>query len=315
MVIIPGSVNYFYNQAGRRLGVALRQLGWSVDLCTLGAMPLIEPYDWCFLINIYEITVAYGDEKRALEAIAALRSRCARVVAVLLESAGTPWFAHSGRLCDEAQVETLIDLGFHDQSHELPQPFPIGYRFVFNGLTHLERATIPAAKARCDRPIPWLFVGHRSSTRVRLLRRLLQEVEPNGFLYMPEISPVTESGHHINEEQLEKVMERARLQIWCSHHEHFYVESERFRNSLLTGGVPVKILLQSAPGNGLPFARFMPMYEEFVEMVRGMDFETAREDFVQEFKGLPTLEAGLALALTELSPPPPQPAEAWTTNV
>jgi hypothetical protein len=110
-------------------------------------------------------------------------------------------------------------------------------------------------------------------------------------------------------------MERARLQIWCSHHEHFYVESERFRNSLLTGGVPVKILLQSAPGNGLPFARFMPMYEEFVEMVRGMDFETAREDFVQEFKGLPTLEAGLALALTELSPPPPQPAEAWTTNV
>src|SRR5262249_8401862 len=46
LVIIPGTVNYFYNLSGERIAEALRELGFSVVINTLPDCAEDE-YDWC----------------------------------------------------------------------------------------------------------------------------------------------------------------------------------------------------------------------------------------------------------------------------
>ena len=75
LIIIPGTVNYFYNLSGRRVAEALGELGLAVEVSTLGACPDGD-FDCCFLSNITEILCAHGDEADGLERIAALGGRC-----------------------------------------------------------------------------------------------------------------------------------------------------------------------------------------------------------------------------------------------
>src|SRR5205823_1576345 len=91
---------------------------------------------------------------------------------------------------------------------------------------------------------------------------------------------------------------RSDVQVWCSHHEHFYLESERFRMSLLAGCVPVKAVLQSPPhGALLPFYYLLAEVNELPERLRSMDLGLTRARFEEEFVGLPSLEDGFAEAL------------------
>ena len=96
---------------------------------------------------------------------------------------------------------------------------------------------------RADRTIPWAFVGQSRAGSAALVDHLIQAVDPRGLVYMPGTSPYTEKGSpHLNQQQFERVLRQTRYQIWCSHHPYFYMETERFRTSLLTGGVPIRIV-------------------------------------------------------------------------
>jgi len=317
LIIIPGSLNYFYDQAGQRIAEALTNLGFRADVRTLGEIADPVPrYDCTFVINIAETILAYGgrgeirlqtgrlDPAEELLALARLADVRAAVggstAAVQLDCVQTWWFTHACNLCAYVGIPTLLDLGFHDQSADLTPEQARLYRFVFNGLTESERAALDTFDLTAPRPVPWVFAGHMTEDRVRLVQRIMSEVDSRGFVYMPALAPFTASGPHLNEQQLMRVLGQARYQIWCAHHAYFYLESERFRQSVLAGAVPIKLLTAPLPTAPFPFKDFVLDEETFPKQLRAMDFPTMQQRAIDEFKALPGLEEGVLshLALT-----------------
>jgi hypothetical protein len=282
---------------------ALRGVGVAADVATVARAADEAAVDWCFLVNPYEIAAGHGDQADAIRLMRDLVSRTGRCVAVALECAQTPWFSHSVRLCRDAGLDTLLDLGFHSQHDELPDDVARMYRFCFNGLTASERRMVPVAPAASGRPIPWVLVGHQSAERAELAYRLAREGPPDGFVYLPRLSPVTESGPHLNGRQFQQVLSHARVQLWCSHHPHFYMESERFRDSLLTGSVPLKVVDRPpAPSRVFPFEQLVAAHDDAPAWVRKLDYARTWARFRDEFVALPSLEEGLA-AFVGVPPP------------
>jgi glycosyltransferase involved in cell wall biosynthesis len=303
-VVVPGSVNYFYDRAGERVAEALRGIGVAAEVTTLArAAGEAATSDRCFLVNPYEIAAGHGDQAGAIELMRGVASRGGRCVAVALECVQTPWFSHSVRLCRDAGLDTILDLGFHSQLDELPDDVAAMYRFCFNGPTASERRAVPVAPAASDRPIPWVLVGHQSADRAELAYRLTREGPPDGFVYLPRLSPVTEAGPHLNGRQFQRVLSHAKVQLWCSHHPHFYMESERFRDSLLTGSVPLKVVDRPPDASRVfPFEHLVAAHDGAPAWVRAIDYGAAWARFRDEFLGLPSLEEGLA-AFVGVAPP------------
>ncbi len=302
LIVIPGTVNYFYNLSGHRVAEALRSLGYSADVRTLQECRE-GGYDTCILSNLAEVLHSYGDEAAGIEKVRALRRSCRGAACLAIDCVGTYWYHRLRELSARADVDLLLDLGLYDQSPWLEPAHRATYRFVFSGLTPAEQEL--AAEVCQDagaRPIPWAFVGHNTHNRVALVDQIIRTVDPRGFVYIPTLAPYTEKDSpHLNQQQFEAVLRRTRYQIWCSHHDHFYLEPERFRTSLLTGSVPVKVV--SASGGvpkEAPFRYLMMEADDLGARLNADVFARVRRQFYQDFQALPTLAQQLAGVVTEI---------------
>ncbi len=304
LIVIPGTVNYFYNQSGRRIGEALLALGGDVDVCTLADCP-DRDYDWCIFSNITEVLVAAG-ETEGVGRIAEVARRSRHSASCAIDCVRTVWYERIVELCRRCGIECILDLGLCDQSAYLAVDQREKYRFVFSGLTPSEKVVLDELP-NCEGPrvFPWAFVGHMTPYRAALVDHLVQSVDPGGFVYLPLPAPYTEQGSpHLNQEKFEMVLRQTRYQIWCSHHHYFYMEPERFRMSLLTGSVPIKILDSSA--DVPPQACFKYLMMEAAEvgprLHRG-DFQRVRERFWWDWRRAPLLstELGRVLGLASSS--------------
>ncbi len=302
LVLVPGTVNYFYNVEGKRLAEALTNLGCQATLSTLDSYAE-RKYDWCFLFNLYEIDFAYRDRSGFLRQIQKLKSSCNFVIPALLESVQTKWFNDSIQIMAEAQLRTILDLGFENQQALLPDSSHYEYRSLFNGLTKAERLSaksLPSEISASERPIPWAFVGQATGERLRLVERLVQEYDPAGFVYLVRHVPYQENGPHLGGQQLNRVLQSTRYKIWCSHHPYYYLESIRFRLALTNGCVPVKIIAGSQNANpAAPFSSLIFSEMDWIDRLRALDFETARRDFVAQFLSLPSLESSVSALLSK----------------
>jgi hypothetical protein len=302
LVIIPGVVNYFYDQSGRRIAEALGELGLAVEVKTLPDCQDRLHYDLCVLAQPYEIAVGTGNVPWGLAQLQTVRRRCRVTAAVCLEAVRSKWFAPFRESCQEIGVDALLDLGFYNQRDETPADFGPKYYFILNGLTTSEwRAVRTAHGLPAERPIPWAFIGILTPDRAALVGHLVQRLDPGGFVYMPETHVIGARGSpHLNEEQFHAVLRRTRYHIWCSQpYPQFYMESERFRMSLLAGCVPVKVV--SAPPQRLdvPFTSQVVEEAKLAEAVRAWDFSERWQRFREEFLCIPSLSAGLAAFLED----------------
>jgi hypothetical protein len=301
LIIIPGTVNYFYNLSGYRVAEALEELGFAVDVCTLPECPEDE-YDWCVLSNITEILHAYGDETGGLARLRLIRARCDRAASLAIDCVRTPWYRKIDDLSERAGVERILDLGLHDQSEFLEPEARARYRFVFSGLTPSEERRLDGLGEDDEgRTIAWAFIGHATPRRAALVDHLIQKVDPRGFVYSPEAAPYTEKGSpHLNQEQFERVLARTRYQIWCSHHSYFYMEPERFRSSLLTGGVPVRIIeSRHEVPKAAPLSYLMMEPGAVGERLTASVFPRLRRRLWQDWRGFPRLSQEIARVLRE----------------
>jgi hypothetical protein len=313
LVLIPAGMNYFYELHGHRLAEALRSLGLQVDVGHLSE-EREETYDWCVLTNISEILLSYGPaggaenaimteerERLALAALRRLHHHCRAVACCSLDCASTTWYEWIQRRCQSVGINTILDFGLHDQSAALSPPARLLYHYLPNGLTPSEQEALRRAKNdEEERPIPWVFVGHATANRVALVEHLISQADPRGFVYMPSLSKVTaKASQHLNQQQYETVMRKSRYQIWCSHHQHFYLESERFRMSVLAGCVPLKVVAedQDVPSD-VPFDYLILREEEVAGKMRQYDFHDIRRRFYADFLTFPSLAAGLAKFLS-----------------
>jgi hypothetical protein len=294
LIVVPGKLNYFYNLAGRRLGEALGAMGRDVEIRTLhDASP--SDHDLVILSNVTEIVASVGGASEGVPRLRSLRAGCRELLSLGIDCVSTPWFDRLRDLSRAIRADRIVDLGLVAQT---PTPRSKGeppYEFLFSGLTPSEiRTTARLAADGSGRDIPWAFIGHVTESRAALVDRLVQDLHPGGFVYAPTLAPYVEHGSpHLNQEQFERVLRHARYQVWCSHHEHFYMEPERFRTSLLTGGVPIKIVTrkQVAPA-GAPFGYLLIPIDDLRELSR-LRFEEIVSRFRRDWENLPTLERGL----------------------
>jgi hypothetical protein len=305
LIIIPGIVNYFYNLSGRRIAEALRTLGFAVDVSTLDDCPQGD-YDCCLLSNITEILHAQGDEADRLREIVALGSHCRLMASLAIDCVSTPWYHRIRDYSARAGVSLILDLGLHDQSPFLDPQDRANYRFVCSGLTPSEARLLETRNENdTERPIPWAFVGHVTPHRVALVDHLIQTVDHRGFVYVPAPAPYPEAGSpHLNQQQFERVLGRTRYQVWCSHHEYFYMEPERFRSSLLTGGVPVKIVSsRRAVPESAPLGYLMMEAADVGERLTAGVFPRLRRRFLDDWRRFPTLDQEMARVLRDAGIP------------
>jgi hypothetical protein len=303
LVLIPGTVNYFYNLAGHRLAEALRDLGFDVDVRVLGAQPQAA-YDWCILCTISEVMYAFGDKAAAIASLRELRKSCQAMTSLLLDSVEGPWYQRIVEDCRAVGIRYILDLSLHDQRDSLPKAAGPAYHYLPSGLTTSEARRLDDNTAiDRARPIPWAFVGHLTQARAALVESLVREVDPRGFVYIPQCAPYLEKGSpHLNQQQFEAVLRQTRYHVWCSHHSAFYMESERFRMSLLAGAIPVKVLVSPVRHpNSAPFEYLMVEEEDLAERLRTSDFEAVRQRFRDDFRQIKPLKAGLAEFLASIS--------------
>jgi hypothetical protein len=295
LVLISGSVNYYYDNIGKRIGDALRNLGFRVEVCTLRQAAIDQAYDWVFVGPVVEVSYPYGNLEEALKRIEAIVTRAKYSANFLLECVQTHWFVKSWEPFKQTKIQTLLDLGLHNQFEDIPSQPPgmrEGYHFAYNGLNMQERAIAQYwLDHTFERPISWAFVGHSEPIRIQFVRRLMDQLDRNGFVYMPQLTHITEDGPHMNSRHMQDTIERTKYFVWRTHHDYFYMESERFRSALLAGAVPIKVLHTRLIGSrDVPFRNLMVDEENFGEVIRGMPFEETRQAFIREFMALPSME-------------------------
>jgi hypothetical protein len=308
LVLIRAGMNYLHEIQGRRLAEALRSLGVVVDVRDLSG-EVVENYDLCVLSNISEIFFGSGSsggmtgadsttsgKESALSAVRRLRPYCRAVACCLLDCTDIASAAAIRRRCQMAGIDTILDLGFRDQSAALAPSARSLYHFIPNGLTPSEQEAVKPERSEEERPIPWVFIGHASVHRVSLVNNLITRVDPRGFVYMPNVGKVAvKDVQQLNQRQYETVLRKSRYHIWFSHHQHFCLESERFRLSLLTGCVPIKVISEDedrAPSP--PFDYLVLRESEAAEKIRQLDFHEIRRRFRADFLAFPSLAGGLA---------------------
>jgi hypothetical protein len=218
-----------------------------------------------------------------------------------IDCVATPWYRQLRDLSAKVGIATILDLGLHDQGSSLEPADRGSYRFVFSGLTPSEERHLQGAPEDDGRTIPWAFVGHVTPNRAALVDHLIQKIDPRGFVYMPTAAPYTEKDSpHLNQEQFERVLHRTRYQVWCSHHAHFYMEPERFRTSLLTGGVPIKVVLSRCEvPRTAPLSYLMPEAHQVGDRLSDRVFERLRRLFRQDWGRFPSLRAEIGRVLED----------------
>jgi hypothetical protein len=295
LVVIPESVNFFNNIAGRRLAEALRQLGWKVRVTSLKDYAG-EKAEIAFLVSLVELFVSCGGPEAGRKQLDRLRRHCTSTIMWLLEPTGTPWFENSYQLCRSCGLDMLADNSLHDQSGELNEEQRRIYHHLFYGLTESEKRAIRSMNFDDEhRSIPWTFVGFKTTDRCELARHLVEDIDPGGFLYLTHVTPITEHGPHLKDADFQRVLRRSRFQIWRAHHSSFYMEGERFRRSALAGCIPLKVIREDRPGNRLlPFPYLIVEQDELDERLLPARFHELRSTFLEEYCRLPSLEEELA---------------------
>jgi hypothetical protein len=297
-VFIPGATNYYYDLEGRRLAEACHELGIPAKVATLADHDG-SPADLSLFVNLYEVVVGHGDQSDALERIRQVIERSPRTVMVLLECVHTNWFQESLTLCRQTGIKEIWDMGLASQEDACSSAVRPMYRFLPSGLLASERqAMLAMAASEEPRPIPWAFVGSLTRERVLLVENLVRKVDPRGFLFMRSAKPVRADGPDINEEQLHQVLRRTKYHVWCAHHAWFYMESQRFRQALLSGAVPIKVV--HAPRkvpSGTPLASLLLDASDLDRRLRMLDFQRARQDAADELCRFPSLPQGLSEAI------------------
>ena len=315
LILTPKAMDHFEDLHACRLAEELRSLGLVVDVGNLNE-PIDESCDWCILTGIThslqnpELGEGAKDAHRNAElgqsasaAIQRLRPNCRAVSCSLLDCTHISLYEKIHRRRHNSGIDSILDVGFLDRRTSLTSSMQSYYHYIPNGLTFSEKESLNREPNEEDRPIPWMFVGHANPHRVALLNDLVTHVDPRGFVYMPNgKQDAAQTTPFFNRAQYETALRKSRYHIWYCRDQHFSLESERFRQSLLAGGVPIRVVsgdLQKP--SSLPFGNLVLHASEAAERIRQFNYSEIRRRFRAEFLALPRLAEGLAKFLISRS--------------
>lgn len=273
-----------------------RRLGAHVHLCELRDVPE-GPFDLCVISSLGEVFHAVGaDEGR--RRVEDLRGSVGAMMNLFAECARTRWFQAIVEPGRALGINDLVDVGFLDQGTVVVEK---GFRYfpIFDGLLEAQVQQGPPPSDPLARTIPWAHVGMQTPGRVALTDRLVNHVAPHGLIYLSEVSPIKEKGSpHLDPEHMRRILGRTKFYVWCSHHDHFFMESLRFKTAWETGCVPIKVVgdEEVLPAD-LPFADFVVRAGQITDHLNALDFAQARSALFREYLKRPRFEVGLARIL------------------
>lgn len=285
----------------RRMAREFARLGLDVELCTLAHVPPGR-FDFCILDDLVAILARAGDEpgRRQLDAV----RRASDVI--LNFSADCVFSSRYQRglvACRSLGVDRILDVGIIPQDVEAACRAGVPYHFVFDGLTHDEDGESNPDAAEHDRRfIPWAIVDRQTPERVALTSRLVSQVSPHGFVYLPGAHPHEKEGPRpLSLDQMDRILEKTRYYVWCGEHRQLYFESPRFRACRQAGCLPLKVVGDETvlPGD-LPFRDFVVRERDVADRLRGSDYEAERRSFQTEYSRRPRLGEGLDSLMGEL---------------
>jgi hypothetical protein len=294
LVINPGR-GHPGDAEGERLAEALTTLGIAADVAALGQTPAAT-YDWCFVNNPHAAAASTGDLADGIQQLTALRQRCGHCYAVITADVSTPRFPPVLATAQRAGLDDLLDLGLHPQGPVSDVPL----RFLCNGLTVREKREVmqQVSNRASRRPIPWVMVGMQTPARARLAADLVQHVAPDGFVYLPLDNPPAAPRRDLDAATLARILAHSQYAFWCSQHNPFYLESQRFRQALLAGAAPVKVLPSTAPvSSDLPLAAAFVVQERLPDQAALTPAAVLHERVAAAYCALPGLEKSLAALL------------------
>ncbi|MGL5097762.1 MAG: hypothetical protein ACRDD1_19410, partial [Planctomycetia bacterium] len=214
---------------------------------------------------------------------------------VNLDAVRNNWGRKNIELMGKVGVPHLFDLTLYRQDWLLPDDFPVDYHFVPAALLPAEQAVVEQHR-RDDRPraIPWTMIGHATSHRLHMVETFTRRIDARGFVYMPRLTAFKNDDHHLGRAKIARILKETLYYVWCSHHDLFYIEGERFRDAALYGCVPIKIMADRPDFADLPFKSCLVAEEGIVETMRAMDGQAARRRFLEEYREWPGLADALA---------------------
>ncbi len=293
-LVVNSGVNGFFEIEGRRVAAALNALGIQTDLAHLGSRPG-GSYDWCFVNNPLEVAASTGDAAAGLSALKALGADCGQMFALTMEDATGPWYSPVREATAQAGIATSVDLGLEPQPALAAAEQSV--RFLFNGLTQAEKQQARlAATQSTPRPLPWAMIGIQTPGRVRLVDALVRHVAPDGFVYLP--TQDASKGKRLDETAMMHILTRAAYYIWTAQHNPLYWESQRFRQAVLSGSAPIKILPPGhQPRTDFPLACALVRQEDLPDPAALPPAAAHHRQVAAAYCALPSLEAGLAALL------------------
>lgn len=237
-IVYPAEGSDFYKQLARRLATACSENSRTVSLYSSAEVRDMESDhladEAVLIVNPWECSIQIGDSAAFFSTLSGARRR----ITVLAEAAGFEWFTKQFEL--PLHHEMLIDVGFVSQEDKL-QDLQVPYRFLSNSATREEERMLEQATPY-EKPIPWAFIGHNRQTRINLAAQLVDELDPGGFVFLPDRGRGVKEGQGtIGPLGLSALLSRTKYYIWNSLHEFEYYESFRFREAVLAGAVPCKI--------------------------------------------------------------------------
>jgi hypothetical protein len=287
-VLVPAAATDRERRRAERIAEALRCLGLSAGLAAWDD-PSLADASVCFLVSIAGFIGTMG----ALEKLRALRQQGTTLVCCSFGPVQGPEYAHTRELCATAGIDTILDIGLHDQRDYLPTAARTSYHFAFAGLLpgEVQRCEMPPTD---DRPLPWSLIGLTTPFRAALIDYLVQHIDPRGYVYFPgPAEPSGSSSPHLQPEQFQAVLQRTRFHVWCAKHYHDHLDAERFRLSLVSGCVPMQVFVTRDKPAGIPFPYLTAHVTELPELLRPERFAELRRRFVDDYRRLPMLPAAL----------------------
>ncbi|GAB4066256.1 hypothetical protein KHC28_25130 [Ancylobacter sonchi] len=236
-IIAPLGLNWFYEDIATNLAQDLTAFGLpamarsSHDVDALGT----QAGGTVLIVNYSECLIAAERAARRGELVAALDAFEHRIL-VNYDTIYSHWFGNQFP-SDAPPITAIADLTMMRQV-EAPLVRGVPYKWVPEAFSDRERATVRPWEAA--RPLPWAMLGHATADRAAFLSAAMAALGSDGFAFLPPHRPFDRrSGFEAAE--IARVLGRADLYLWSSHHNFPYHEGFRALHAVAAGAVPAKV--------------------------------------------------------------------------
>lgn len=235
-IIYPRTINWFYRHQADLLQAELVHLGFRARSVPSDDIAILDRGTGIALILSYWECATDAERLGLGDQFHKVVRTFDRRVLLNYDSLLTQYFRRHFTFMP-GQLTEIVDVCASPQT-ELDSINGVPYRHIPEAFCAAELLTIePWSEGR---PLPWAMLSHANAARAALAAACIDRIHPGGLVFMPPIRPYT-SEAALDRGAVHRVLQRADLYVWGSHHAVPYHEGLRALHAVAAGAVPCKI--------------------------------------------------------------------------